>query len=84
LLNIELPFVASTQYIIGTDYSNFAVVQQCNNFFLFHIQFVWAFSRNPIPSPSTILSIEQTLTAKKIAAKDFLVIDQVTCPLNRV
>jgi lipocalin len=85
-MNTRLPsfLLGYTQYVIGTDYANFTVVQQCTNYLLFHFQYVWAFSRNPIPSASTIQAINQTLAANNIAEKGMVETDQVNCAANRV
>jgi Lipocalin / cytosolic fatty-acid binding protein family len=84
ILNFELPFVAATQYILATDYKNYTVVQQCNNYLLFNIQFVWAFSRTPVASAQTNLAITAAFVANGVSVKDIIEIDQNACPANRV
>ena len=51
--------------IIDTDYTNFAVVYGCKNyFFLFKFEQVWAMTRTPTPSGSVISSYEQVIRDK--------------------
>ncbi|CAG0925313.1 unnamed protein product, partial [Notodromas monacha] len=58
--------VYGTYKVLDTDYTSYASVYSCINFFLFKIEFAWVLTRDTIPTPEISAMAEKVFTDRNI------------------
>ncbi|CAG0917470.1 unnamed protein product [Notodromas monacha] len=58
--------VYGTYKVLDTDYTSYASVYSCINFFLFKIEFAWVLTRETIPTPEISAMAEKVFTDRNI------------------
>lgn len=52
-------FTDGNYWVVDTDYTSYSLVYSCNNYLgLYHLEFLWALSREQLPSEETMNNIE--------------------------
>ncbi|XP_055837632.1 apolipoprotein D-like [Episyrphus balteatus] len=77
-------FVSGSNYwVLGTDYSSYAVVYSCTDFYnIFNTKVIWVLTRERKPSESVISQARQVIDDNKLSKRFLLKTNQDNCPAS--
>jgi len=72
-------FPKQNYWVIDSDYTNYAVVWSCAEFYLNHYQLIWIFSRKSTLRPEYRFKAYQALQKVGLKLEDLVVVDHAGC-----
>jgi len=78
-LSVSFGFVAAPYWVLATDYTSYAMVLSCTNFFGYRLEYAWILSRTPTIEPSLKAALLSKFKAATVDPAQFIDTVQEGC-----